>query len=173
MAQQVEVSINQKPEFRCVAGYLERTEVLRKPFVKPRREVCRETLHQQVGVFVVNGSEVVASTAGGERDVVHVSRAQEISADFDSLPVEPGLVGLVCTLIAKDDDDDGRSRPVLCERRERARDRRAKLLEAKCDIPDLTGTRITEQQEVLGSQRGPLRGSRRCGDEDAGGGRQE
>jgi hypothetical protein len=67
-------------------------------------------------------------------------------------------------LIAKDDHDDGRARPVVRQWRERARHRRAELLEAEGHIPDLTGACVTEQQEVLGSQGSPLRGSRRSSD---------
>jgi hypothetical protein len=76
-------------------------------------------------------------------------------------------------LVAKDDDHDGRSRAVVCERRERARDRRAVLLEAQRHFPDLTGGRITKQQEVLGSQRCPFRGSCRSSNQDARGCHQE
>jgi len=126
-----------------------------------------------VSVFVVNGSKVVASRAGRQRDVVDVSRAEEIPANLDGLPVEPRLVRLVGTLIAKDDDDDRRARAVVCQWRKGAGHRSAKLLEAEGHVPNLTRACVTKQQEVLGSQRRPLRGSRRCGDEDAGGGRQE
>jgi len=173
VAQQVEVSIDKKTELRCIPGYLECAEVLRESFVEPRREVRRETLQQQVGVFVVNRSIVVASRARRQRDVVHISRAEEISADLDGFPVEPRLVRLVGTLIAKDDDDDRRPRLIVSEPRKRARHRGAELLEAEGDIPDVTRTRVAKQQEVLGSQRRPVRRSRRCGEDDAGGGRHE
>lgn len=76
-------------------------------------------------------------------------------------------------MIAKDDDDNRRAWPVVCQWREGARHRSAELLEAEGHIPNPARACITKQQEVLGSQRRPVRGSRRCGDEDAGGGRQE